>query len=282
MAQTVHQMLGQFKEDDYTVRLCRGIFSVMPFAPPFVFYNSLEGAVRRVKPDAGPDIVAKAEQIAASEDAAKALWVLGALDMADKGLGIYTGLKNIFGLVSGPAPGARTFEADPQQAADAALKAIGLAYITHRVFPGDMQKKVDRFKNTPAAQELALYFATAEVALPFADNVLEGGGHVMNKLMAGRAAQTQKFAEFAGQSGLAEATGMLDKMTESLDAYIEKAKTYTKPVAEKVKTFIPGAMNAADSITGVVATGMDVMPVWQFLGSRVIAEASALRAIHGV
>ncbi|MBI3395039.1 MAG: hypothetical protein HY042_04320 [Spirochaetia bacterium] len=280
MSQNLQQMLGQFNENDYTVKLCRGIFSVIPFAPPFVFYNTLEGAVQRIKPDAGPEILAKAQEIAASEEVAKALWVLGALDMADKGLGIYTGIKNIFGLVS-DAPRQRVFEADPQQAADAALKAVGLAYVTHKLYPGELTQKVNRFKGTPAGQEIALYFATAEVALPFTDNVLEGGGKIIGKLMHGRSESVQKFASFAGQPAVTEATGMLEHMTEPLDGIIDRAKGYVGPIAEKIKAFIPGAVGAVDSITGVLATGVDVMPCWQFLGARLAAEACALRAVHG-
>ena len=41
MQKGINEILSQFKQDDYTVKLCSSLFSVVPFAPPFQFYNSL-------------------------------------------------------------------------------------------------------------------------------------------------------------------------------------------------------------------------------------------------
>jgi hypothetical protein len=45
-----------------------------------------------------------------------------------------------------------------------------------------------------------------------------------------------------------------------------------------VKGLLPGAMNVFDSVSGAAATGIDLRPVWRFLGSRLIVEACAARA----
>ena len=42
------EVLGQFNNDDYTVKLCSTIFGVIPGTPDFAFYNNLEGAVQRL------------------------------------------------------------------------------------------------------------------------------------------------------------------------------------------------------------------------------------------
>lgn len=278
MAKGVNEILGQFKQEDYTVKLCSSMFSVIPFAPQFSFYNNLQGAADRL--GAGPDVVAKAQQIAASEDVAKSVWVADALDTSDKLIAGYAGVKNLLNLFSSSSgPAARSFESDPQQATDAGLKALGLAYMIYRLFPGSVQEKITAFKGLPAGQEAALYYATAEIALPFADNVVDSGASVVQKLVGKHGGDIQgKFAQFAGADQVQNAMGMLDNLTKPLDEYVNKAKQYANPIADKIKQYLPSAMNIADSATGVVASGVDLLPVWSFLGGRLAAEACILRA----
>lgn len=277
MPKGVNEILGQFKQEDYTVKLCSSLFSVVPFAPQFSFYNNLEGAAQRM--GAGPDVLARAQQIAASEDIAKAVWVADALDTSDKLIAGYAGVKNLLSLFGGSAPAARSFESDPQQATDAGLKALGLAYMIYRLFPGSVQEKINAFKDLPAGQEAALYYATAEIALPFADNVVDQGATVVQKLVNKHGGDIQgKFAQFAGADQVQSAMGMLESLTKPLDEYVNKAKQYASPIADKIKQYLPSAMNLADSATGVVASGVDLLPVWSFLGGRLAAEACILRA----
>jgi len=275
MSKDVNEILSQFKESDYTVMVCSNLFGVVPFAPEFKFYNSIEGAATRL--DAS-DSLDRATEIAGTENTQKAVWVADALGTSGKLLAGYAGMKNLLSIFS-DAPKARTFESDPEQAADAALKALGLAYMIYRLFPGSVQEKAVAFKDLPAGQELGLYFALAEIALPFADNVLESGASVVEKLVAKhKDSVSAKFAQFAGQDQVHHAMSMLDNLVKPLDEYVDRAKQYANPVAEKIKKYLPSAMNIADSATGMLATGLDLMPVWSFLGGRLAAEACVLQA----
>ncbi|MBE7440563.1 MAG: hypothetical protein HS115_19105 [Spirochaetales bacterium] len=276
----LEESLSQYKADNLTVKLCSTIFQVVPGGPEFVFYDNLEAGVKRHNPSAGADVVERARTLGASDDAAKAIWVADALDTADAGLGIYTGVKNLFSLFGKSAgPAKRTFEADPQQAADAALKGVGLAYMIHKLFPGSIAEKVNAFKSLKAGQEIATYYAVAEVALPFADNLVEGGGNLVEKLMnSNTGAIKDKFAGFAGAEAFSQATGVLSQLTAPLEGYISAAKGHTDAVMERIKGYLPGAMNVADSVSGAAATGVDLMPVWRFLGARLVVEACAYRA----
>lgn len=283
MAKTVDEMLGEFNEGSLTVKLLSAIYGVVPFSPGFEFYNSLEAGVRRYNPSAGPEVIAKAQELAAGEDAAKALWVINALDTADAGLGVVTGIKNVLSLFGGGGgPAKRTFEADPQQAADAALKATGLAYVIYRLFPGSVSEKVTAFKDLKAGQEAAIYYAVGEIALPFTDNVLEGGGNLISKVMGkGQGDMAAKFTQFAGADSLSQASEVMGQLTGPLNGYIEQAGQHVNPILDKVKAYVPTAMNIGDSVSGAAATGVDVMPVWRFLGGRLVAEACAYRAAMG-
>ena len=275
-------MLGEFKEDDYTVKVCSTIFSAVPGGPEFQFYNSLEGACDRL--NAGGDYDA-AKKISKSEDMEKALWVADAIDKADSVLGVYTGIKNVMALFGKKEEKKSTYEGDPQQATDAAIKALGLAYMIHKMFPGGIGEKIGNFKDLKAGQEIAVYYATAEVALPFADNLAEGGADLVTKITERyKGDMVSKFGGFAGKDAVEQASGVLGQFTSSLDGYVEQAKGHTGPIIDKIKSFLPSAaqaLNIADSVTGAAATGVDMMPVWRFLGARAVAEASIVRAQQG-
>ena len=50
---------------------------------------------------------------------------------------------------------------------------------------------------------------------------------------------------------------------------------------DRLTDFAVSALNVADSATGAAAGALDALPVWSFLGPRLIAEACAARAIAG-
>lgn len=279
MREKLDAMMGQFKADDYTVKLCNGIFSVVPFAPKFNFYSSLSDAARAV--DARPDTLANAKTLSQTEDIEKALWVADALDTGDKGIAIYTGVKTAFGLFFSSEK-KKAFESDPQQAADAALKALGMAYMIHKLFPGTVAEKVEAFRTLPAGQSMALYYAAVEVAIPFTDNILTGSGNVIDDLLAKAGNDTAgRLASLAGADGAQAASTILQQLKGNLDVLIKKVATYAGPIAEKAKASMPGVMDTTDKVAGAVATGADLMPVWRLLGSRLAAEAVAMRASKG-
>lgn len=273
--------LVEFKESDASVRVTSMLFSVFPFSPPFEYYFNLKGAVRRAARTEDPAILERAKQLAQSEEVLKALKVASVVDKADGGLGIYTGLKNAYDAAKNKDR-KRTFEADPQQAADAGLKAVALSYLIATLYPGSVAEKVKLFLDTPAGQEIALYYAGIEIALPFTDNLIEASGNWMGKLMESSGSQESRFSEFAGSLPFEQARAILDALKNQIDSTLTKVKPYLDPLREKVAAIAPTALNVADSTTGALATALDVLPVWKFLGARLAAEACALRAARGI
>jgi hypothetical protein len=132
MALPIEEALTRFRPGDLTVKVCQGILGVLPTAPPFVLYGDVIGAVQRVTGSLDAALIARAETLAKGREVDSARWVADALDKADAGLAIYTGVRSLFGLLR--RGGLRTIEADPQQALDAGLKLLGLAYIASRTF----------------------------------------------------------------------------------------------------------------------------------------------------
>ena len=45
---------------------------------------------------------------------------------------------------------------------------------------------------------------------------------------------------------------------------------------------MPTALNVADKVAGVVATGADALPAYKYLGARLTAEACSSFAVQGI
>ena len=280
MSQKANEMLSDYNPDDFTVKLLSSLDNIVPGSPGFKFYNSFEDGVRAYVPDASPEVIEKARQIAESEEMQDALKVMGYIDTSDKVIAGYAGIKNVLSLFGGGGAKKRTFESDPQQALDAGVKALAIAYAVYKLIPGGISEKVSEFKSLDTGKEMAIYFASIEVALPFLDNAVEGGAELIQKLMKSNSGITDKFGALAG-GGAAQASEMLNSLAGPLDSYIGVAKDHAGTIADKVKTYLPAAANVADSATGAVATGADLLPVWTFLGARLVTEVAARRAAAG-
>ncbi len=285
MSSKLESKLAEYNEGDLSVKLCSTMFGAVPFAPEFKAYKTIEEAAERVAPGGGPDLAAKAKEIAGTEDVEKALWTAGALDTSDKLIAGYAGVKNLLSIFGGGGSKKRTFESDQEQATDAALKGIGLAYMIYKLIPGDVTTKVSTFQNLPAGREAAIFYGIGEIALPFSDNLAEAGAGLIQKLMNSKENDiASKFSGFAGADAIQQAQGVMGQLSGTLDGYVAQAKDYTGPITEKIKGILPSGAavaNIADSATGAAATGIDLLPVWTYLGARLAAEACVYQAQQG-
>lgn len=271
-------MLGEFTEDTYTVKLVSAMQAIVPGAPAFEFYNSLEGAASRAG-IGDQAVIDQAKTLLESDQYQTALKIISYIDKGDKILAGVTGIKNVLSLFGGGGgSNKRTFEADPQQALDAGVKALALAYIAYKIIPGEVKEKATTTVEIPAGKELMIYFAAVELALPFTDNVLESGGNVIGKLMDSTGGITQKFGSIAGGGAADQASGLLSSLTGSINQFAGSAGGVAGSLADKIKPYVGGALNVADSASGAAATGADLLPVWTFLGARFVAEAALKEA----
>lgn len=283
MAKSVEQILGSYQESDVTVKLLGALFSTLPFAQPFGFYRDFSGALQRVMPGAPAPVLAKAQELAAAPAVGKALWVAEAMDTSDQLIAGYAGVKNIFALFGGAKKQESTFESDSEQATDAAVKGLGMAYMIYQLCPGEIAQKLQLFRELPAGREMALYYTVGEVAVPFADNIVRGTGDIIGQLLSrNKSAMTEKFAKFAGADSVQQASGVLGGMTAYLGESLGKTGAYLAPLKQKISGVMPSAFNLADSVSGAAATGLDVLPVWTLLGARFAAEVCAHRAVKGL
>jgi hypothetical protein len=278
---TLDEALLAFHESDVTARVCRALFSAVPFAPRLTPYRSLDDVIQALYPQADSAMIARARALAAGEGTHRALQVLAAIDAADSGIALFSGLKGAVGLLRGQ--GAAAFETDTQQGVDAALKLLAMSYFIHLMYPGPIPGKVQLFATTPAGQQLAIYYGLAEVALPFADNALTGAGQAVSGLLhrhGGDAAG--KLAGAIGGQAAGEAQGVVGSLLGPIESVVQRVVPHARDAARSVSQHLPGVMGAVDKVAGVIATGLDALPVYRYLGARVVAESCVLLASRGM
>ena len=284
MPHDIEEMMGAFVETDYTPKLCRGIFKVVPFAPPLPHYGSLVETLQVLEPEGRRKALDHARELTRGEEFQRTLWMANALDTADSGISVFSGVKSAVAMYQAKE-GERldALETDQQQAADAVLKGLGLAFMAYHLFPGSIAEKADAFQKSETGKALMLYYAAVEVGLPFADNALLGGGQFLSGLFQkfGDDKLTE-FASITGEQEAQEAVGLLQRLMGPLEKMITMASGYLGPMAEAAAANLPKALNVADKVAGVVATGADAMPVYRYLGARLVAEVAVARALEEV
>lgn len=282
MAHPLDEALGSFDASDLSVRLVSGLCAVVPFAPSLPHWGSVADGVRQLRPDARKDVLDAALDLADEEGPQKALWVLSQLDTADAGLGAIGGVAAAWKLyqAKNTAERVEALETDPQQAADAVIKALAIAWAVHRLFPGGPQAKLEGLRSTDAGNALLLVFASVELGLPFADNALLGGGSLLADLYGRFGAEpVARLTALAGAEDADGARSLLDRLMEPVGTLAASASTHLAPVAAQITAMAPGAMTAGDRIAGVAATAADLLPVYRYLGARLVAEVCVRRAL---
>lgn len=273
--QAIQNQLLQFHEDDYTVKIVSTICNIIPTKVPFQYYHQWEDGLKRIKPNLTKEDIEKAKQLANSESVQSVLKIFSIIDTTDKVIAGYAGIKNALNLFSSKNQ-KRTFESDPQQALDAGVKALAIAFSIHKLYSGSIQEKIIKFRNTPAGLEILLVYSLIEIALPFTDNVIESSTNAISNLFKNQDQIHNKFQQLSSYT-LLEGQEAIHSLKEILPNYLDKVKLYIEPIANKIKAFLPTGLNIMDSTTGVIATGVDFLPIWTFLGSRLIIESIAVQ-----
>lgn len=279
---TIDGVLGEYKPEDYSVRILEVILKAIPGAPAYTHYRSVEDAVRALNPNASAAQLSEARALANDRDLKNVLWMGSTLDTVDNGYAVFTGLKSAWNMFFGGG-GSAALDNDDQQRNDAMIKALGIAYMVYNAYPGTLAEKVTAFKDSPAGRTIAIYYGAAEVALPFADNALVGGGSFIStswdKYGAG---QVSKLGGMMAGRSLDEAKNTLAGIIQPLEQVASTASKYVQPIAQTAKQYIPSAIAGADKVAGVVASGTDMLPVYKLLSARLAAESAARRALNTV
>lgn len=255
-----------------TVRALEALLKVLPEAPALPTYSSISECASLVYPDVPEDVVHRAIELADDKSVDQALFAAKSLDAGDTGLSILTGIRSAMSLVlgaQGPGRGAKG-----QQSADAALKALGLAYVLTRLLPTEPAERVRIIKTIPAGQELLLYYGAIEIALPFAEEVASAEGNFVHELVERRSrAMAGKLLGIAGKQGVADAQETLKHLTATLDEVADFVVPHTGALVDSLRSVLPGVLGTGPHLTDVVAAGADALPCYRYLCARVAAES---------
>ena len=282
MANEVDDLLTAFSTTDYSVRLLRGVCKVVPFGPELTDWYSMVDGLKSIDPDAKKPVLDRAMELTRTKPYQRALWMIGALDTADSGISVFSGVRSAVKLYQARDGSERldALETDTQQAVDAALKALAMAFVVTTLFDGGPTERVASFRDTEAGKAMIFYFATMEAGLPFMDNALVGGGAMVQNLWERFGPEQQeKLAAVASPEEAQEAVGTLKALIGPLDSMVKTASSSLSAIGDAAVNLLPTAMNVGDKVAGVAATGADLLPVYRFLGARLVAEVALLEAL---
>ena len=284
MPHELSSSVAEFHAGNITVRVVRGFFGVLPFVATWVPTVDLDAAARATAlsvgaPELADRIRQRAEQLARAEGPQAALAAFDFLDKGDKGIAIFSGLRSVY-KAARKQEGA--LEMDPQQAADAGLKAMGISWATWKLFPGSAAEKARALTATEAGRALLAWYVAADLVLPFADNIAAGGTAAITGMIRGRAAENAKRLAAVAGGEAEEATGMLTTLMSSLESVLGEAAAYADPLASYVQAQVPSILGTADKVTGVVATGVDALASYRLIGASLVAEVCLAQAAAAV
>ena len=270
---TLDEMLGSFQKDDLAVRLAAGVTALVPFAPELAWVGSVDDACTRADPKEALRLAKRVRELAEEPGAASALRTADLLDKGDKGIALYSGVKSIY-TAAQRKEGA--LETDPQQLADAALKALGVAWIAWRLYPGDPGERAKAFWTSPTGQALIAWYVTVDVALPFTDNVIQKGAAFFVDEVGKRA--EQDVGRLAAVGANTEAIGFLQGMAQRIGDLTAVAAKNIEPVTRMVRERMPSVVAGADAVASVAATAVDTLSVYRYLAARMVLEQCLAKA----
>lgn len=279
MSRSLREELAAFSAGDASVRAVSGLLGILPFAASWSPVLSLDDAAAAIDPTLGPRIATRAEALAQAEGPQAALAAFAFLDKGDTGIALFSGLRGAYKGVKGEAG---ALEMDPQQAADAGLKAIGIAWAGWKLFPGGATERAGALAGTAAGRALLTWYVAADLVLPFADNLASGGADALTRLIDEQAAaNAERLAAVAGPEAI-EATGVLRGLLAGIRSGLGQAATYATPLSQWVQSHLPGALAKADALTGVVATAVDTLACYRLVGASLVAEVCLAQAAQEV
>ena len=224
-------------------------------------------------------VAARAEALAQAPGPQGALAAFDFLDKGDAGIAIFSGLRTAVKAVK-REEGA--LEMDPQQAADAGLKAAGISWATWKLFEGSLDERARALISTETGRALLTWYVAADIVLPFTDNLLSGSTNVITSLIDDQAAaNAARLAVVAGPE-VEHAAGMLTRLADTLKSYAGQAAAFAQPLSAYAQETLPGILATADKVTGVAATGIDALSAYRALGAALVAEVVLARALAEV
>ncbi len=266
MSSALTMAVAEFSPGDLCVRIPSGLFSVLPFAPAWAHPGTL------LEQAGSPRAAELAEDAAKREGATRALQVFSLLDKADAGIAIFSGLR---GAMKAYKKEDGAWEVDPQQGVDAALKALGIAWAAWALYEGDAAK----LNASKAGRALLAWYVAADLVLPFADNVAEGGVGLVTGVIDRYTPDAAARLASMGGPDVAASTTALASILGTVKGLAAQGVQAAGPLNDWAKEKLPGVLGGADMISGAAATAADALSVYRYFGTALVAEVCVAEGI---
>jgi hypothetical protein len=262
--------LQKFGPRSITARLCTTLLNALPDAPDAGSWTDLAGCLEATAP--GSSLLNRVHTLAEEPAVGRALFAAKAIDTGDTGITILTGVRSALSLFLGDkGPGAG---ADAQQAADAALKALGIAYLASQLIPRPPAQRVAILASLPAGQALVRTYAAIEVALPFGAAVVQANGtHVATLVETQSRKVAGKLLGVIGRQGVDDAQETLAELLSWMDQAALEIAPDGDELSKTLGNVLPGRLTAhTEALSDLVAAGADALPLYRYLCARLAAE----------
>ncbi len=267
MAHNIDNLLSEFKATDYAVRFSAQVTNILPFAESIPHAGSIEQAAMAISPQHASQLAGRARELAAGPGPQSVLNTATWLDRGDKGIALYSGVRTLFKMFRRSSD---AMETDPQQMADAGLKAVGLSWMAWKLYPGSPAEKAQALWGSRAGNSLMGYYVAVDVALPFADNVMSQGGAFFQNVVNKAAVQNAGRLGAMGDSN--QALLFLRTITGRLSELTASAAQYIQPITQKAASTLPRVAAGADAVAGVMATAADSLDVYRYMATHMVLE----------
>lgn len=271
----IEREISTYAPNDATTRLVQALLGVLPTAMPHRPWRDLTAASEATFP-AAMGLEAPARVLLAGPTMATAVALAKAVDDADRGVSLLSGLGAAWSLFLG-APPATAF--DDAQREDAALKGLALLVVCETLVPGDAAAERWRtFEALPAGSALLHWFGAIEVAIPFAGT--PPAPDVVAALFAkfGEGAQ-RRLAPVVGAAAIAEAMAAYPTALPSFEAVAAVGASRVDALLATAQGYLPTrAVPVSGAVGDLVAKAVDALPCWRLLVARLAVEVALLRA----
>ena len=111
MTTDLDQLLGSYSASDYSVRLINGLCAVVPFAESPGTWFTVSDGLKQAHPEAKKSELVRVLALSNEPGPQRALWIFNAIDKADSGIGVVSGVASAYKLYQAkdgddPQPGA--------------------------------------------------------------------------------------------------------------------------------------------------------------------------------
>ncbi len=303
MASTIDDRLSSYHAKNMTMRVCQALLHSLPHTEALPEAKNMDELLQQIAPDAPPEVMARARQLAHGDAARTALRLFTGLDAGDSVITIWssacTAVKLWLGRKKEGSPsdaeseqrqGERMAEVrsfwDQKQAEDAVLKAMVLNYVIVTMLPLEPRHRLSALMRTAGGRALLATCGAVDIALPFLDQgpSLDEGPRVrqvLSKMTEEHAdGQAKRLRSLLDKRAVDQAQDGLHLLVGCLDLLAEHAAGHLGPVAQSIGDRVPLVGSLTEGLADVAAAGADVLPLYRCLGSRFVAEAAIWLALH--